>query len=507
MSNYFVTYDFADQISGIEHAQIKRMQVFKKFSEKNTFIVTLAYNRFLSRSILVNDLNQKDVINMYDFFQNISTQTLQKKHEVIMDEIISNDEIVDKIQGATYRVTRNDLLTKEINLMVNPRFENQINYVDFFDANGEKIKTDYYDERGFKSMSDIFGQYGGVAREINFDLDGKARLESLYKRHANGSIEATKWILIGDDGFPLKSFNTKSELQSYFFDKLNINNTEMNLFVSDRAYLTDEGLINMQTERKLYIYWHNVFIPEGKQVSEGAPFHTLTNQIKNHNKIDGLLAPTLAEVKDLKTIVKEKLPVYKVNNSVIENTKKFTPFSQRDKNKIITIARISEEKRLDLGIEIFKMVHDKISDATWHIYGYNQNNNQQKLQAKIDEFGLENAVFIHGYKKNIEDIYNSAELLLLTSKFEGFNLSMLEAMSYGVPAISFNINYGPAELIEQAKNGYLINENDHKNLIFAKTIIQMLKNQFKLEQMGAHAFVSSQKYTDKDMWQQWLKLL
>jgi len=507
MANYFVTYDFADQLSGIEHAQLKRMSALRGKTSSPSKIVSLAYNRFLSRSLDKNDINTEEFINMYDFLQDISAEKFEEyDYQVSANQIVSGSETILNKNKVMWTVGYDNVTTKKIYLMDNPTFDLQINYVEFFDKSGSKIKTDYYDVRGFKSMSDIYGQRGGVAREINFNLAGQPVLESVYKREPNGMINATQWFVSDNHGKVKHSFSRKNELEGYFFDLLNESTEEENVFISDRAFKTDHGLFSMQTTRKMYVYWHNVFVPNGEDPLMTKPFDTLLDELKYSEKIDGLIAATSAEVEDLKRVVKGQIPVFKVNVALIDtDTQKFNKFSQRNKYEIITVARLSEEKRLDLGIEIFKDVVKKLPQATWHIYGYNQNGNRQKLEQQIARLGLQSNIVIHPYQKDLSSAYKNAQLFWMLSLYEGFNMSQLEAMSYGVPVIAFDITYGPAELIEQAKNGYLIKNNDSRN--FAKQTVELLKNQFSLEKLGKASQLRASYYNKDEMAQQWLKLL
>lgn len=507
MANYFVTYDYADQLSGIEHAQLKRMSALREKTATPNKLVSLAYNRFLTRSLKKNGIDPAEFINMYDFLQGISVTTLENyAYQIPVTQLIAENEVVLDQNEVMWTVGIGNVTTKKIYLMNNPVFDLQINYVEFFDGNGYKIKTDYYDIRGFKSMSDIYGQRGGVAREINFDLAGQPVVESVYKREPNGAINATQWFVSDGHGAIKHSFSQKAELEGYFFDQLNKSTQEENTFISDRAFKTDQGLLNMRTARKMYAYWHSTFVPNGKDPLTTKPFDTLLDEIKAADKIDGLIAATSAEAEDLQRVVEGKIPVFKINSALIdERTMEFNKFSRRHKYEIITVARLSEEKRLDLGVEIFAKVVKRVPQAKWHIYGYNQNGNRQKLEQQIADLNLQANIMIHPYQNDLNEIYENAQLFWMLSLYEGFNMAQLEAMSHGVPVVAFDIKYGPAELIDQARNGYLI--ENHNLDDFAKRTVELLKSQFTLEKLGKESQLKAGFYNKDEMAQQWLELL
>lgn len=505
--NYFVTYDFADQLSGIEHAQINRLNVFNKFAEEKSSIVTFAYNRFLNRSIKKNMVKISQVVNMYDYLQEIPNDEKEiEKFRVYVKDIICDEEMIVEKKESTLYIKKNNKLTKKIFLMNNPIFDNQVNYVETYDKNEYIVKTDYYDIRGFKSMTDIYGQHGGVSRELNYTIQGKSKIESVYKRMANGKILPTEWLILNEDGSVKKRFSKKKDLQIHFLDALNSTNHENNLFVSDRAYLTDTPLIEMKTQRKLFVFWHSVFVPNGEDFKNKKPFDTFLFEKANDTKIDGLLAATNEEVNDLKQALGDsRIPVFKVNSALVSRTETFVPFSERRKMSILTVARMSEEKRLKLGVEIFEKIHKVNDSIIWSIYGYSQNGYRNELQKLIDNKGLSDNIKLFPYSNDLEITYKKNQLFWMLSKFEGFNMAEVEALSFGTPIIAFDIKYGPNEVVRDFFNGFLIRDEDTD--MFAKQTIKALKNQFNLEKMGRNGKRFSENFNDVSMWRQWEKLL
>lgn len=301
-----MNYDFPALLSGIEHAQLKRLQAFSN-QENEAIVVTVAYNRFLSRNLSNYKVLNKYVLNMYDYFQKIDNQSNFDQYRKTPQDIMSRGEYVSYINNNCFEVERGGVHTKTIFLMTNGIFKDQIDKVDIYDAYHNKVRTDYYDIRGFLSMSDIYGQRGGVSREVNYDLEGNVVLDSVYQ-YDNNNLQID-WSLLwnGKRYF----FPNKTLLQAKFYDLINDKYNHNNIFISDRAYETDNGLIAMETQRKMFVFWHNVFVPENGIANVSKPFDTLTNQINHCDVIDGLLAATDKEVNDLKIAVNNKIPVKK----------------------------------------------------------------------------------------------------------------------------------------------------------------------------------------------------
>lgn len=500
--NYFVTNEFADHLAGIEHAQLKRLAVFKQFAATKSYLVNFAYNRFLDRALRYNQIDSADFINMWDYLQGINSESLQAgDYEVRASALLASDEQVVNHVNDVLTVSNGRFTTKKIHLMGNPRFEDQVNYVEVFDSLGNPARTDYYDLRGFKSMTDYFGQHGGVARELNYNLAGCVTVESLYQRNDSGNITSTQWIVSDEQGHPRRSFNQRVELQTYFLDQLNAESGEDNVFVSDRANFTDPALLAMQTKRRLYIYWHSTFVPDGQDPLTTKPFDTLLDEINAANKIDGLLAPTKSEVMDLQQVIDNQIPVYQVNNTIIEAPTDLPAFKTRNKYEIVSVGRMAPEKGFMRGIEIFEKVHARLPEVRWHIYGYDDGKTRKALQEAINKWGLQSAIKLHPYQQDITSVYKTAQLYWVTSIYEGIGIAQLEAMSYQLPVIAFDITYGPAETITDNVSGHVVVNGDLRN--FARQTVATLKNQFKLEKMGRKAQERALEFSAEQMWQQW----
>ena len=76
------------------------------------------------------------------------------------------------------------------------------------------------------------------------------------------------------------------------------------------------------------------------------------------------------------------------------------------------------------------------------------------------ELGLASAVVLPGSVENVDTWYQHAECLVLTSRTEAWALVLVEAMANGCPVVSFDCNYGPAEVIKEGRNGLLVEDGN-----------------------------------------------
>ena len=91
--------------------------------------------------------------------------------------------------------------------------------------------------------------------------------------------------------------------------------------------------------------------------------------------------------------------------------------------------------------------------------------------------------------------------ILMTSMFEGFPLSLVESLSFGLPIISYDCPNGPAEIIDDGVNGYLIPVGDKQS--FANKIIELTHNEQLWNTLHQGALESAQKYSMKTIMSQW----
>lgn len=157
--------------------------------------------------------------------------------------------------------------------------------------------------------------------------------------------------------------------------------------------------------------------------------------------------------------------------------------------KIISVARLDYSKGFEYLIKVAAGVLSKHPDWRWDVYGEGDKAYTQKLEKIKSEYGLDGKLFFMG---NSDDIYNKYPLysiFVFTSRYEGFGLTLLEAMASGLPSVSFNIYSGPSEIICDGLNGYLVDPYD---VISMENKICTLINDAKIRE-------SFSKNTQKEM--------
>ena len=156
----------------------------------------------------------------------------------------------------------------------------------------------------------------------------------------------------------------------------------------------------------------------------------------------------------------------------------------KNKNLLLTVSRLENQKNIIGLIEAFKIVKEKFSKIKLIIIG---SGSQKKLiLTKISKLKLNESVKIIK-NDNPSKFYSIAKIFILNSLWEGLPNVLIEAMSYKIPIISSNCISGPSELLSNGKFGYLTPVGNNKKL--AEKIIYVLLNYKKAEKK---AFLASQ---------------
>lgn len=132
---------------------------------------------------------------------------------------------------------------------------------------------------------------------------------------------------------------------------------------------------------------------------------------------------------------------------------------------VLAVGRLTHQKGFDLLIEAFSLLADKHSD--WNLLVIGEGFLRDYLEQQIRALDLSERIFLVGRVGNIGEFYTQANLYVMTSRFEGFPNSLVEALAHGLPAVSFDCDTGPRDIIRQGVDGLLVPEGNVEALVEA----------------------------------------
>jgi len=178
-------------------------------------------------------------------------------------------------------------------------------------------------------------------------------------------------------------------------------------------------------------------------------------------------------------------------------------FEDLQKRKVvISMGRLSPKKNFSSLINAFSLVVSKFPEWTLEIYG--DGPEKMKLDQLIINNNLQQSVFLKGQSTEVSRLFTSSSIFAFTSTLEGFPLVLVEAMSRGIPLVSYDCKYGPSSIISDGIDGFLIKENDEKE--FAKKLHLLMGDTSRRIKMGKNGQKKSVQYHPEEIAERWMKL-
>lgn len=179
--------------------------------------------------------------------------------------------------------------------------------------------------------------------------------------------------------------------------------------------------------------------------------------------------------------------------------------SDMSKKRILSVGRLSPEKDPLELLEVFKLINNKFPD--WHLDIVGDGVLYDKLEDKIEELELNEAVTLHGNRNRdyINELLSKTSVFVTTSKTESFGIVVLEAFAYGVPTVAYSRAQGVREIVTDSYDGFLI-ENANRE-IMAKRIMELMTDKNMCQEMGKNAAKTALKYKADEVAKMWIDLI
>ena len=198
---------------------------------------------------------------------------------------------------------------------------------------------------------------------------------------------------------------------------------------------------------------------------------------------------------------KVRCPIAYIYNPC-EANETYTDYDKQSKI-IMTAGHFFYTKGYDLALEVAKLVFNKHPDWQWRFIG--DGTHFESLKAKSSEYGLDNNVIFAGRTNQISEEYKKASLYVMTSRTEGFGLVLTEAKSYNLPTLAFDVDFGPREIIEHEKSGYLVKAFDIERM--AECICELIENEEKRVEFSNCAKENLDTFSKQSFVNNWIALL
>ena len=192
------------------------------------------------------------------------------------------------------------------------------------------------------------------------------------------------------------------------------------------------------------------------------------------------------------------------NVCVIPNPLSFIPqnISKLTEKRVIAVGRYCHEKGYDLLLKAWCIVQNSIADWRLEVFGEGDRSQYEEM---ISSLNMDRHLCIlHGRSSNIQDEFEKSSLAVCSSKFEGFGLVITEAMSCGLPVVSFDCPWGPRAIIHDGEDGLLVENGNVEKL--ADAIIWMIQHPEMRSKMATKAIENVQRFSIEKIAEKWRSL-
>ena len=216
-----------------------------------------------------------------------------------------------------------------------------------------------------------------------------------------------------------------------------------------------------------------------------------------YTRLDATVLLTPSDINKYNFVKNNKLFV--IPNSLSFPIRNYHTYENK---QIIAIGRLTKQKGFDFLIKIASKVQSYIPD--WNIKIIGDGEEKEMLNKMIEKFGLKDFINICPPTNDVIKEYLNSSIYVMTSRFEGLPMVLIEAQACGLPIISFDCPTGPSFIIKDNVSGYLVEPG--KIDLFAKKLIDLANDNLLIKNFGNAALKNAKKYSPEEISKLWNSL-
>lgn len=219
-----------------------------------------------------------------------------------------------------------------------------------------------------------------------------------------------------------------------------------------------------------------------------------TRKLENAvRKLDRFVVLTKADKNDWRKVTPEVEQIYNPLPFVSDEV------SHLDEKRCIAAGRLESQKNFKDLITAWKTVDARHPD--WKLSVYGDGSQKESLLDQIDSMGLKGKVTLEGRTNDVREELLGSSCLVMSSRFEGFPMILLEALATGLPIVSYDCPKGPSEIVTIGANGYLAKVGDTGTL--AQGICSVIANEELRKRFGAESKRRSENFSLEKTMEKW----
>lgn len=355
---------------------------------------------------------------------------------------------------------------------------------------------------------------GSLGRRIRLDAAAEKTLQIDYFR-ADGSlfvsdqrdindrgVEGGRLITLCDhNGEPVAGWNKMWPLYLFWLDMV-VGTQETFMIVDSKT--TANFITRFRRDNVVTLHLiHNSHMASGQVPPNGELSSVRRYVFERLDTYDGIVLLTERQKDDVDAAFGPG-NTFVVPNST-ELPEQLPSSAGRSQDHGVMLAGLTHRKRIDHAIRGIGKAN-ALAGAPFDLTIYGQGPARKQLETLISKLGLNQSVHLGGFDSEPRERLSQASFMLLTSRMEGLPLVLLEAMSVGCIPIAYDMPYGPADIIVDGVNGYLVEAGDIEGL--AKRIArQGSLSSVEMEAMRHAARETAERFDDRSVTLQWGRVM
>ncbi|MDR0898844.1 MAG: glycosyltransferase [Lactobacillaceae bacterium] len=434
---FFVNEGLNAQGSGIEHAQVQRQKLFRKMSVSSK-IVTRQWNPNAHRDLLAWELNDAEVVNLFDYYagtEYADDHILDLEHvdwygrqPAVVEQASQNDtEIV-------FGVFEEEQKTRFLGRVhIDPKHDNRVTTVERFESFGNLYELDHYDSRGFISRKQLLDPTGKLNTTIYLDIDGNPYLEEFHrsrkprqseialrarKMQEAITIDAENAMASGKEphhmtpeeekqqqdavqapvdfsvGFRLHNkrglvlqLDTFEDVSREFYNDLNndfFDYDNPNVWILDRTSAVEDAILTLDRPAYTAFHIHNLHASDTRNVMTTEENNNYEFGFNNYNRFNSFISAMPRQSADILARYKFDntkaitIPVGVVPKDIRDSQK--VRMADRKFGSVLMIVRRAPDKRISAVTEALIIAKEMHPEIPFHldVYGYYDNTGNNK---------------------------------------------------------------------------------------------------------------------------------